>query len=283
LGRDIIMPEDELPKTLYKYISWNNERSKRMLLQNCIYFTSASRFNDPFDCSLNVQYENITDKELIERIEDYLKAEYPDRDDSVIQAQSLELLNSKAHLAYEVMAYTRKRQTDMMYENFGIFALTEFRDNILMWSHYADSHKGLCIGFDTNKLRKYFLKYSESSICSISPFKINYEENYPIIKFAPPYEDYFTKLLTTKSMAWRYEQEWRFVLNGRTDLELSIPNDILSEVILGSRMSRGDRIEIIEYLRDREIKPNLFDANISSNKFELDLNKIYYPNELGSK
>ena len=32
---------------------------------------------------------------------------------------------------------------------FGVCALGERADSILMWSHYADEHAGICIEFDT--------------------------------------------------------------------------------------------------------------------------------------
>jgi len=34
----------------------------------------------------------------------------------------------------------------------GIIALSSRWDSILMWSHYANNHKGYCIGFDSKKL-----------------------------------------------------------------------------------------------------------------------------------
>ncbi|MBT2620300.1 DUF2971 domain-containing protein [Chryseobacterium sp. ISL-6] len=38
--------------------------------------------------------------------------------------------------------------------NFGIYSLTTKNSNLLMWSHYGNSHKGFCIGFNTEKLFK---------------------------------------------------------------------------------------------------------------------------------
>ncbi|EPJ44297.1 MAG: hypothetical protein OFPII_35920 [Osedax symbiont Rs1] len=34
------------------------------------------------------------------------------------------------------------------FDMYGILSMTERIDNLLMWSHYADSHTGFVIGFD---------------------------------------------------------------------------------------------------------------------------------------
>ena len=34
--------------------------------------------------------------------------------------------------------------------NFGAFSMSQLKDNILMWSHYANQHKGFCIEFVRN-------------------------------------------------------------------------------------------------------------------------------------
>lgn len=45
-----------------------------------------------------------------------------------------------------------KRQVEDEINNlksFGVVSFSKRNDSILMWSHYADSHKGFCIGFHT--------------------------------------------------------------------------------------------------------------------------------------
>lgn len=45
------------------------------------------------------------------------------------------------------------------YYDYSVFSLSETKNNLLMWSHYADNHKGIVIEFDANQdifERKYF-------------------------------------------------------------------------------------------------------------------------------
>ncbi|MBV9575704.1 MAG: DUF2971 domain-containing protein [Gammaproteobacteria bacterium] len=41
---------------------------------------------------------------------------------------------------------------EYVHNQLGILSLSSCNDSILMWSHYADFHKGFCIGFKTNSL-----------------------------------------------------------------------------------------------------------------------------------
>lgn len=52
----------------------------------------------------------------------------------------------------------------------GIGAFTIKCDNILMWSHYADNHKGICLEFDFNK---------DPLFCQDPFWKVNYRNKYP--------------------------------------------------------------------------------------------------------
>ncbi len=35
-------------------------------------------------------------------------------------------------------------------EKLGILSLASSNNNLLMWSHYASEHKGMCLGFERN-------------------------------------------------------------------------------------------------------------------------------------
>jgi hypothetical protein len=79
----------------------------------------------------------------------------------------------------------------------GVISFTEVIDNILMWSHYGDSHKGMAIEFDPK--HSFFTSIQRVRYTSQRP---NLRQEYPEI-MAP--ELYF------KSDQWMYEKEWRLV------------------------------------------------------------------------
>ncbi len=77
----------------------------------------------------------------------------------------------------------------------------------MMWSHYADGHRGFCLEFDTS-----FVPWIEKS------FRVRYAETFPYINpvdiiVEPPSDDPENPLLIasvlTKALCWSYEEEWR--------------------------------------------------------------------------
>lgn len=79
-----------------------------------------------------------------------------------------------------------------------------FKD-VLMWSHYADSHKGICLKYDTRYgLPKYDAK-SESNFFEVKYFKGNKVDiiNKPSINFKTGF--------LMKNKCWKYEGEVRLL------------------------------------------------------------------------
>ena len=87
----------------------------------------------------------------------------------------------------------------------------------LMWSHYANSSKGICIGYDFNLLKNKSEFYHSLFPVSYVEKPINQYEIYPdgLYQITDPY-DYRVEIGTTiatlqKPYYWDYEDEWRFI------------------------------------------------------------------------
>jgi hypothetical protein len=109
-----------------------------------------------------------------------------------------------------------------MGQRFGLICFCQHWHNPLLWSHYADKHRGMCLGFevDDRGLRA-----------------VNYVEERPDLKM-PPTKESSNELLFTKYRDWQYEEEWRnwFQLDEREDGHYFYPFDRfvqLTEVIVG--------------------------------------------------
>lgn len=144
-----------------------------------------------------------------------------------------------------------------VYENlkktFLVCSFSETKDEILMWSHYGDKHKGLCLEFD-------ILNIKEESI-----HKIRY--NNEIIEFqeVETYEDGSLKLninkngkfILNKFKTWEYEKEWRRI---KVDKDPSVKGlydswpGRLSAIYFGKDCRQED-IELVQHLTsDLEVK-----------------------------
>lgn len=117
-----------------------------------------------------------------------------------------------------------RQMTEKMNSLFLIGCLATDPKNRLMWSHYADSHRGFCIEYDFNSLKDEVL-----------PLPIVYSENRPLIPWkaaidrAPESFKEATADLTlgllTKDQSWEYENEWRVLLPASNPPDIKVPID----------------------------------------------------------
>lgn len=91
--------------------------------------------------------------------------------------------------------------------DFGVVSLTPFCDNISMWSHYSDSHKGIVVGFDVGS--PFFTdKFKQDNDLLLGAIhKVKYSKK-RVTRFRS-----FHDPLLTKSSAWKYEAEHRLIAN----------------------------------------------------------------------
>ncbi len=99
-------------------------------------------------------------------------------------------------LAKQENRETRKsyrKWKDEMSLTYGLLCFSKSWRNPLLWSNYADRHKGICLGFEaSDEIGK----------------NVEYIEKRKPLNF-PPDSDLVTRTLFTKYKGWSYEQEWR--------------------------------------------------------------------------
>jgi len=131
----------------------------------------------------------------------------------------------------------------------GILSLAERCDCPLMWSHYADQHRGLCLGYSVPPepdLDIRQVEYGGKRLVPASRLKAMLEGN----KNAEAAVDQAAFL--TKAFDWKYEKEWRLVApRGESGSYLE-----LEEVIFGLRFPDVLIPPIVKsmFKRDREVK-----------------------------
>jgi hypothetical protein len=153
----------------------------------------------------------------------------------------------------------------VMASRFGVLCLSEKKDDLLQWSHYADRHKGICLGFDLGNGGKFApVKYVADRFRF--PTKLD--------------EDFMWKLLSTKSLHWSYEKEWRVFLKtdtptfdkstGRALYFADFGSElILREVILGERNTDTAK-DVRQALRGYSTLVKIRRMHLSCDKFELE-------------
>lgn len=86
------------------------------------------------------------------------------------------------------------------HETRGIVCFSKKWVNPVLWSHYADKHRGLCLGFDIPDKYAQVVRYKKTRL----PVQFKEGKREQGLK-----EKYVTDLLCTKFLHWHYEEEIR--------------------------------------------------------------------------
>lgn len=112
-----------------------------------------------------------------------------------------ELLGLELKTKEEKKAFNKLK--DEINDLIGPICFSKNWDNPVLWSHYGDKHKGICLGFDILDDWAYEIDYVGERL------KDDLEGH--IDKMSE--KIFGNKLLTTKFDHWRYEEEVRMILN----------------------------------------------------------------------
>jgi len=119
-----------------------------------------------------------------------------------------------------------------------VLSFSEDPKHPLMWSHYADAHRGICIGF-----RRDFFSQA---------MPVRYPQRVPRLDAGLPPETKRAAAFLTKRPAWAYEREWRLIDfddASRNNPYVTLCPGVVTQVIFGERTSRDDRDWVFQWLR----------------------------------
>jgi hypothetical protein len=238
------------PKYLYKYRPINMH-TLSMILFNEAYFSSPPDLNDPFDCNIIPQIDYTNLKIFI----DARRAE-----GKISQKEYDELLENPVM----IMEHGFRETIENIRNNLKIFCLSEINNNVMMYSHYADSHKGICLEFLVSD--DPFFEYLDN---------VRYTENIPIFHgFNEDIRKIQNELkeieVLIKSLSWLYEQEWRIITDDLSHIKKFSPN-ILTSIIFGYQTSNNNRLLIERIIERKNPKIQLKEAIKKDKSFELEI------------
>lgn len=255
---------------LYKFRSFN-KFGLQIITNHEIYFSSPEELNDPLECRFK---SSTVIKELQHRLSGddlatfkrILRKQYNEKEtgDSVPIFQAIEKRSKQA----------------------GILSLSRANDDPLMWSHYADGHRGFCIGFR----RSYFEDLIENSYQQFSIVggaNVDYSASPKyfdiIIDFIRDYHNdtsfdtfinnLLISIVNTKSDKWEYETEYRMVRFSKGLLK--IPVSEIKEIIMGQKASPADKTMLFSILDNASLKHiDKKVANFVPNSFSMKINNL---------
>ena len=229
----------DIPQRLYHYEPFSPCNLEALLRDRRVRCSTPANLNDPWDCRPWFDAEFADNAEALRDWVEWaltLDALTPGVRTSL--KNDLQVIVSACQRNPEIPKRTVIRQAkhaiQFLATYWRIYCLTARPCSTLMWSHYADNHRGICLEFTTRE----------------APFqcaqKVVYRSEYPQWQPHILLEARIEQALLTKSDDWEYEDEYRILskksdAGGRAgdkvlisdDGYLTLPSDSLSSIIAG--------------------------------------------------
>jgi len=268
-------------KKLYKYRSITKKNLSECfnlnnLINNIAIFSSRKRFNDIFDSKIHI---NMPTFEEFKKLETYLKGKE-------LQEYRKWKKNGSFSKEGNVKLVQLEKAFYKTIDSYPIYCLSGNCQSNLMWSHYADSHRGFCIEFNFETIPTQKIIY-ESSIPTIDIlpmirlyFKIGEKKEY-YEEIYKQFGEEIHKKLHIKLNDWVYEDEYRIIFSCN-DVQKDIfyseeiyrhkynKNDV-NGIIFGCRMTKSakkyilDNTEFSNYYQALERKEKIDIVTFNSN------------------
>lgn len=240
---------------VYKYMRTHIDKKDNLLKyifeDKTLRFTNPLTFNDPFELKPNIK----------------------------------QLVNDKKHLVVDMFSENLNESgqahkfhyasINNILNNIGILSLSGNKDNLVMWAHYANSHKGIVLEFERNHWFFNDLRLPKYAEVLNRLEKVTYisRENRKSINS----NEYFSKeTFLTKSKDWEYEDEYRMSVYVETNdeyfdgININFPNDLLTGVYLGNKIDTGTKDYILNLSNKNEWKHlNIFQMEIDETAYKL--------------
>ena len=244
----------------FKYYDWKTNESglnytEDNLKNSSIYFSRPSKFNDPFDLK---PYINFTEEDIA-----YLNEHFANQGSAAI---------SYADYLNDIREREKFNQFFLeLFDNMGVFCCTNRRNNLLMWSHYADEHRGVCLGFSAPLILQDNPEVNLDGMISFQEVKYSDKR----VKLGLVGINEFCNAVLVKHSGWKYEKEYRSIIPHYSGVIKYHP-ECLTEVILGCRMPEKEQERIKSILQKRTYKPKLYLAKLKEKTFGLNFVEIKY-------
>ena len=263
---------------IYKYI---DTKGIPILESGEIRITNPSTLNDPFEVLPRIMpttkeqiQDRLTDPSFRETMRETLLAEGEIKNPSEFEQY---LLNNESSIINKLLTFFKnnphfsdpKRYRDEIGELFGVTSFSRTAGDILMWSHYAEKHRGFVVGFDPGILDEYLCKVIYSSE------RVEYSN----MLFTSTSNYLFFKILRTKSLHWSYEKEIRAILPWEICTKkddghqyLPFPPEMVRRIIFGSECSI--KTELLKIAAQKYPNIEIFETQPNEALYELDLYKL---------
>lgn len=227
-----------VPPSLYRYLSLDATSINWIpeLLRGHWKMANPVNFNDPFDCSIGIDtkdFEGNNFEDLVNIVMGIEELDGITSSEIISQYRDAKSINKPYHLFDHVFV----DKVRSILNQYRILCFSENWNNIQMWSHYADNHKGVVVEVDP----AMFLNTQSQLI------KVRYVQNYPSISdvlnaFKAGHMAVVNLVASRKQSGWDYESEWRLIVHHDDTLndEFIAIGSVIKNIYLGVKYQNRD-------------------------------------------
>ena len=241
---------------LLKFISYNSYLLEGLKNQT-LYFNNIYNFNDPFEGIF--RYKVSSDYNAFKKF--FLGPFWGSRKD----------MDRTFNNKIEFEALINKRFVNAQHvKGVCCFSAESKVNDIIMWSNYANRHKGICLIFDSDNLFVCKYKGKGPFILPSGPREVKYTDKYldedPLLK-----ELNSKTFLTTKFQQWSNEKEYRYISSAAGNYNFN-PEKLI-EIVFGLRILPEAK-ETIKKIVNKFYKTEIKYSKIIMEKRKFALTKV---------
>jgi hypothetical protein len=252
-GTEYVRIERHPPPILWKYRPWNIH-TRSMITGGELWFATVAELNDPFEFRWQDKFP--TDPREQRRFSNALRDMHFPGEDKTKRKAILEIfwrqVRDMAAVSPDGIVPSSATKPQ------GVFCLSEVCNDVLMWSHYADRHRGICVGIRTDRI-------------PASRFaKVQYCDDIPVLdcwEYVKSNVDRFVKLSLAKATRWQYEKEWRTVHEPGKHLA----RGCVDRIIIGACATDEMKKDVHQAIRESGCKIKVIEAKLSPTAYALEI------------
>lgn len=163
-----------------------------------------------------------------------------------------------------------------------VFSVAEENDNLLLWSHYGESHNGVVLEFLVLPEKDNPLCVAAPVIYSKDPPSLHTQEEWIDETFGIctlNHEELYFRYAYVKSDVWSYEKEWR-VWNLKDEADDTLFSDYpliqkeIGSIYLGCRIKQKHKLSMISLISQNYPWVKIYQAKKADARFKLEFDQL---------
>jgi Protein of unknown function (DUF2971) len=261
---------------LYHYQRFKHDWLEELLKTKTIFFSDPSSFNDPWDCKPYFDVTRLSDPAVYEQHVQWSIRAMKDGDTDISE-EELRRRATRLRLDRPFLEEQIREIGQTLHEpiarQYRVYCLTTIPTSTLMWSHYAQNHTGICLGF---RCRNHVF---------CGALRVEYLDTFPLMDMADDSQEASLLPFRAKSSVWSYEDEYRLIAQEEAEGDgndtlitrnnmLRVPEDALACVIVGCQMKEPERQVVRRLIEEYAQGVHLQQAVRVPNHYQLTLETL---------